>query len=147
MSRLIKYFLVILILAWTAHSLWFYSLPSTQLKIGSHALGVVIADTPTSRAWGLMFRFTLKEGEGMLFVNIRPRKVCMWMKNTFIPLSVAYLRQDGVITSLEDMEPMTRRRHCALEPVRYALEVPEGWFATNSVTVGSVVTGLPDQVR
>lgn len=145
MSRLIKYSLAILILGWTAHSLWFYSLPRTQLKIGSHSLRVVVPDTPRSYAWGLMFRFAMQDGEGMLFVNHGPRKVCMWMKNTFIPLSVAFLREDGAIASIDDMEPMTRRRHCALEPVSYALEVPQGWFATNAVTEGSIVTGLPHQ--
>ena len=71
----------------------------------------------------------------------------MWMMNTFIPLSVAFLREDGAIASLDDMEPMTRRRHCALEPASYELEVPQGWFATNAVSEGSAVTGLPHQTR
>jgi len=147
LSRFIKYFLIILILGWAVQLLWFHSLPRTQLKIGSHKLRVVVADTPRSQAWGLMFRLGLNEGEGMLFVNQRPRKVCMWMMNTFIPLSVAFLREDGAIASLDDMEPMTRRRHCALEPASYELEVPQGWFATNAVSEGSAVTGLPHQTR
>lgn len=145
--RFIMYSLAILILGWTAQSLWFHSLPRTQLKIGSHTLHVVVADTPRSRAWGLMFRLVLNEEEGMLFVNDRPRKVCMWMKYTFIPLSVAFVREDGAIASVDDMEPMTLRRHCAPEPVNYALEVPQGWFATNAVTERSTVTGLPHQAQ
>ena len=145
--RFIKYSLALLILGWAVQSLWFHSLPRVQLKIGSHTLRVVVADTPRSQAWGLMFRLALNDGEGMLFVNHRPGKVCMWMMNTVIPLSVAFVRWDGAIASLDDMEPMTRRRHCALEPVSYALEVPQGWFATHAVTEGSAVTGLPRQAR
>jgi uncharacterized protein len=147
MARLINYLLALVLLGWMAHSLWFYALPRTQLKIGLQPLQVAVADTPRRQAWGLMFRFALQDGDGMLFVNRSPRKMCMWMKNTFIPLSVAFLREDGSIASLDDMQPLTRRRHCALEPVSYALEVPQGWFAKNRIAAGSVVAGLPDPAR
>lgn len=94
-----------------------------------------------------MFHLSLRDGEGMLFVFPSTREVCMWMKYTFIPLSVAFLREDGAISGLDDMEPMTQSMHCAEEPVRYALEVPQGWFASNGVTLGGEITGLPQQAR
>ncbi|MGA7181422.1 MAG: DUF192 domain-containing protein [Thiobacillaceae bacterium] len=89
----------------------------------------------------------MNDREGMLFVFPGPRKVCMWMKNTFIPLSVAFIRQDGIIAGLDDMEPMTRRTHCSPEPVKYALEVPRGWFGSHAVALGGEITGLPQQAR
>jgi uncharacterized membrane protein (UPF0127 family) len=83
----------------------------------------------------------------MLFVFRGPRKVCMWMRNTFVPLSVAFIRRDGVIVGIDDMEPMTRRMHCAPQPVTYALEVSRGWFGSHGVTLGSEMTGLPQPAR
>jgi uncharacterized protein len=142
--RFIKFALALLVLGWAVQSLWFHSLPRVQLHFGSHALSVVVADTPGSRAWGLMYRVALRNGEGMLFVYPRPRKVCMWMMNTFIPLSVAFIGQDGLVAGLDDMQPLT---HCAPTPVKYALEVPQSWFAANAVTLGNEVTGLPAQSR
>lgn len=94
-----------------------------------------------------MFRLSLNDGEGMLFVFRGPRKVCMWMRNTFVPLSVAFIRRDGVIVGIDDMEPMTRRMHCAPQPVTYALEVSRGWFGSHGVTLGSEMTGLPQPAR
>ncbi len=103
----------------------------------------IVADHPRSLFWGLMFRHALPAGEGMLFVYPASQRVCMWMSNTFIPLSVAFLGEDGVIVGIDDMLPMSRDSHCAPTPVRYALEVPLGWFTHNAVSAGGRVTGLP----
>ena len=107
----------------------------------------IVADQPRSLSWGLMFRQHLPAGEGMLFVYPASQRVCMWMGNTFIPLSVAFIREDGVIVGIDDMAPMTRDSHCAPMPVRYALEVPRGWFAARAVGVGGQVSGLPRSPR
>jgi uncharacterized membrane protein (UPF0127 family) len=143
LSRFIKYALALLILGWAAQSLWFHSLPRVQLHINSRPMRVVIADTPGRQAWGLMYRIALGDGEGMLFVYSSPRKVCMWMTNTLVPLSVAFIRQDGVVASLDDMQPLTRRLHCSPTPVTYALEVPLGWFTASAVKLGTKIAGLP----
>lgn len=141
--RFAKFALAFLLFAWVLQSLWFYSLPRIDLKIGSHSLRAVLADSPRSQEWGLMFRPVLSRGEGMLFVYSSSEQVCMWMKNTFIPLSVAFIRDDGVIAGIVDMKPMTRDSHCAPVPVKYALEVPQGWFMANTVASGQVIGGLP----
>jgi hypothetical protein len=144
--RFFKYAFALLLLGWVAHTYWFYSLPRKDLAIGPHTLRVAIADTVRSQTWGLMFRFSLSDGEGMLFVFPQPQKVYMWMKYTFIPLSVAFLRKDGVVTRLDDMAPMTRDQHCSNEPVGYVLEVPQGWYAAHGVNPGDEITGLPKSV-
>ena len=141
--RFIKYALALLALGWTAQTLWFHSLPRVQLQVNSRPLRVAIADTPARQAWGLMYRIALADGEGMLFVYSAPRGVCMWMRNTFIPLSVAFIGQDGIVRGLEDMQPLTRQLHCSPAPVTYALEVPAGWFGASAVNVGTRISGLP----
>jgi uncharacterized protein len=90
-----------------------------------------------------MLRPSLSDGEGMLFVFSKPTKVCMWMKYTFVPLSVAFIRGDGIITGTDNMEPMTRTKHCSTEPVEYALEVPKDWFVSHNVKLGSKIAALP----
>ena len=147
LARFVTYLLVIAALAWLAQSLWFHSLPRTQLSVGTHPLRATVAETPRSRAWGLMLRLGLSEDEGMLFVYQRPRKVCMWMMNTFIPLSVAFVDETGAIAGVDDMAPLTRRRHCSPHAVKYALEVPQGWLTDHGVTTGAVVAGLPPSGR
>ncbi len=134
-------------LAWGVHTFWFHSLPRAELQVAGQSLHVIVADRPRSLSWGLMFRHDLPAGEGMLFVYPARQRVCMWMSNTFIPLSVAFLSEDGVIVDMDDMVPMSRESHCAPTPVRYALEVPRGWFAAQAVAVGGQVSGLPRSPR
>ncbi len=90
-----------------------------------------------------MFRDTLGQNDGMVFRFANTGRACMWMKNTLIPLSVAFIAEDGRIVNIEDMAPQTLDPHCASEPVRYALEMNRGWFVKRNIKAGTVVTGLP----
>jgi len=143
----LKYALALLIVGWASQTIWFHSLPRAQLNVESHPVRVTVATTPWSRYWGLMLRPSLGDGEGMLFVFSKPTKVCMWMKYTFVPLSVAFIRRDGIITDMDNMEPMTRAMHCSTDPVEYALEVPKGWFVSRGIKIGSKVAALPTPSR
>ena len=116
-----------------------------SLKIGKTAIQVELAKTESQRAKGLMFRTHLGVNSGMLFDFGAPAKVCMWMKNTYIPLSVAFIDQDGVIVNIENMEPLTIDSHCSNGLVRYALEMNHGWFVTRKISPGGKVKGFrPD---
>ncbi|MCL1887125.1 MAG: DUF192 domain-containing protein [Betaproteobacteria bacterium] len=117
--------------------------PVVSLKIGQTTIKVELAKTEAERTKGLMFRKSLNKNSGMLFDFGVPARVCMWMKNTVIPLSVAFIDQDGVIVNIEDMEPLTTHSHCSKEWVRYALEMNQGWFAKKKITSGSKVEGFP----
>lgn len=119
------------------------SFPIVRLQMGLHLINAEIASTPAQRTQGLMFRKKMAANGGMLFDFGAPAGVCMWMKNTYIPLSVAFIDQDGVIVNIEDMEPMTTLNHCANKPVRYALEMNQGWFKQKNFGAGSKITGLP----
>lgn len=90
-----------------------------------------------------MFRKKMGPNEGMIFLFDTPARICMWMKNTFIPLSVAFIDDDGKIVNIEDMQPQTTASHCARKPVRYALEMNAGWFARKNIKPGSTIDGLP----
>lgn len=117
--------------------------PVVSLKIGKHVIKAELAKTDDQRTKGLMFRKRMDKNSGMLFDFGAPAKVCMWMKNTYIPLSVAFIDQDGVIVNIEDMEPMTTTSHCSSGWVGYALEMNQGWFATRKIVPGSKVDGIP----
>jgi len=119
------------------------SLPRITLNAGIHLIQAEIANSDAARARGLMFRPALKPSEGMLFVFPRPNIQCFWMRNTFIPLSIAFLNDDGTIVNIADMVPQTDTAHCSLQPVRHALEMRQGWFAERGIRVNSVITGLP----
>lgn len=116
---------------------------NSVITLDGSALTVEIADTEESQEKGLMFRKELPENSGMLFVLKRPRQMCMWMKNTFIPLSVAFINAQGNIVNIEHMAPLTENIHCSNSAVAYALEVNQGWFAKNRIGVGSYVGNLP----
>jgi uncharacterized membrane protein (UPF0127 family) len=118
-------------------------LPTIRIAIKGQPLLVEVASTEGQRQRGLMFRAHLKDRAGMLFVFEEPQPLSFWMKNTAIPLSLAYLDAQGRIVELVDMAPFDRTEHHAATPARYALEVNHGWFATNSVMVGDVVVGIP----
>ncbi len=114
-----------------------------HLKVASHPLKVEVALTDEQRNRGLMFRKQLGRDDGMLFVFDDPGYYAMWMKNTLIPLSVAFLDADGVILNILDMEPQTLDSHGAAGPAVYAIETNVGWFAAHKVKAGDKVTGLP----
>jgi uncharacterized membrane protein (UPF0127 family) len=113
-----------------------------ELVVNGHALAAEVADTEAERERGLMYRRMLPENRGMLFVFPRSERHGMWMMNTYIPLSVAFLDADGVIINIAEMEPHTRDVHAAARPARYALEMNQGWFAAHGIKAGAKVTGL-----
>ncbi len=117
--------------------------PVTTLSIGIHLIQAEVALRDEERAQGLMFREQLGANEGMVFRFPENRQVCMWMKNTFVPLSVAFLDESGKIINIEDMQPQTQDAHCAKQPARYALEMNQGWFRRKHVKPGAKVEGLP----
>ncbi len=118
-------------------------LPQVRLKVNGHALTAEVAATAAQQQTGLMNRSSLPENHGMVFVFPRTQPVCMWMKNTRIPLSVAFIAADGRIVNLADMRAETEDVHCAQRDVRYALETPLHWFARHGVKAGARVVGLP----
>jgi uncharacterized protein len=118
-------------------------LPVVQLNAGMHLIRAELASDYGSRMRGLMFRASMPVNAGMLFVFDEPGPQCMWMKNTLIPLSVAFMDDSGAITNIEDMQPQTEDSHCASRPARYALEMNKGWFAARGIKPGSRIGGIP----
>ncbi len=118
-------------------------LPKLTLTIGSHKIVAEVAAAPDDRARGLMQRFSLQPDHGMLFVFERAEPLAFWMKNTFIPLSIAFIGADGKIINIEDMQPQTEDTHWSKGPARYALEMRKGWFAERGIGPGATVQGLP----
>ncbi len=114
-----------------------------SVKVGAHPLRVEYADTPEKRTKGLMFREKLGKNDGMLFYFDEPGYHSMWMMNTYIPLSVAFLDAEGRILNIRDMEPRTQDTHAASGPARWAIETNKGWFAEKKIKAGDKVTGLP----
>jgi len=117
--------------------------PVIRLQVGMHVVQAEIGATPDQRSRGLMFRKTLGPNQGMAFVFDDTAIHCMWMKNTLIPLSVAFIADNGTIINIEDMKAQTEDSHCAARPARYALEMNLGWFAKRGLKPGAVITGLP----
>lgn len=117
-------------------------LPEVQLTAGVHLIHAELAGDFASRMEGLMYRTSLAPNAGMLFVFEDAGVQCMWMKNTLIPLSVAFIDDDGRIVNIADMQPQTEEAHCAAQPVRYALEMAEGWFAQRGIRPGVRLGGL-----
>jgi uncharacterized membrane protein (UPF0127 family) len=143
MSRLKKKTLASLgAAAWIAASVAFGELPILELSAGIHVIRAEVAYTFETRAQGLMFRKHLGPNEGMFFVFPQSEPHCMWMKNTLIPLSVAFVDEKGRIVSISDMQPQTETAHCAAVPAKFALEMPAGWFAKKGIKSGTTVQGL-----
>jgi uncharacterized membrane protein (UPF0127 family) len=117
--------------------------PVISLNAGIHVIRAEVAASEAERQQGLMFREKMGPNEGMVFLFGGPASVCMWMKNTLLPLSVAFLDENGKIVNIEDMQPQTTDSHCAKKPVRYALEMNQGWFKQKNLKPGSVIEGLP----
>jgi uncharacterized membrane protein (UPF0127 family) len=101
-----------------------------------------VASTDATRTRGLMFRKELAPNSGMLFVFEQPSMQCFWMRNTLLPLSIAFILDDGTITNIADMAPMTENSHCSTAPVRYTLEMEQGWFEKHGITAGKKITGI-----
>ena len=118
-------------------------LPVVQLKAGMHLIRAEVAADFSTRGRGLMHRKSLAPNAGMLFIFDAPAIHCMWMKNTYIPLSVAFLDDKGEIINIADMQPHSEQSHCATRPALYALEMDRGWFATRGIKPGSRVGGIP----
>lgn len=118
------------------------SLPTLELTVGFHRLEAEVAATHEHRTVGLMHRQAMPAQHGMLFVFTQTGRHCMWMRNTLLPLSVAFMDDRGVILNIEDMQPKTEINHCAVKDARYALEMNLGWFKTKGVTPGMAITGL-----
>ena len=117
-------------------------MPEIPLTVGGHRLTVEVADTDETRMQGLMHRRILPENRGMLFVFREIAHHAMWMMNTPIPLSVAFLDERGLIINIADMQPQTRDTHAAAKPAKYALEVNQGWFAKRGIRPGARIEGL-----
>jgi uncharacterized protein len=118
-------------------------LPTIALNAGIHVIRAELAQTPEERTIGLMFRASMPVNDGMLFTFERPGVQCFWMKNTLLPLSAAFVADDGRIVNIEDMQPQTEASHCSAKPVRFVLEMNQGWFARRGIKPGSRLQGAP----
>lgn len=117
-------------------------LRSIPLTAGMHVIQAEVAITPEQRAIGLMHRKTMQANSAMLFVFEEAQQQCFWMRNTLLPLSIAFLADDGKVVNIADMKPLDETSHCSAKPVRYALEMNQGWFAKHGIKAGSKVGGL-----
>ena len=117
-------------------------LPTVTLNAGIHLIRAEVADTPASRSQGLMLRKSMAQGAGMLFLFDEPAAHCMWMRNTLIPLSVAFIDARGRVVNIEDMQVLDETSHCAARPALYALEMNQGWFKKRGIVAGAVIQGL-----
>ena len=111
-------------------------LPRLTLSAGMHLIQAQVAATPEQRSTGLMFRTEMPANEGMLFVFEQASQQCFWMKNTLIPLTAAFVADDGTLVNLVDMKPQSLDSHCSTAPVRYVLEMNQGWFAKRGIKAG-----------
>ena len=144
---LLRHSLLLLIGAICGASVWPQDQPqnlaATTLKVGMHSIRAQLAITPLQRQIGLMHRREMPSHEGMLFVFDEPSQQCFWMRNTLIPLSIAFLAEDGTVVNLADMKPQSDDSHCSAKPVRFVLEMNQGWFAKRGVKPGTRISGEP----
>lgn len=113
-----------------------------SLEISGHAISAEVAHTQLSRSQGLMYRESLEENAGMLFIFPHAGLYSMWMQNTYVPLSVAFIDERGVILNIADMQPQTRTAHESAGIAKYALEMNRGWFSARKIAAGARVVGL-----
>ena len=118
-------------------------LPTVELKTGIYRIQAELADTPKAREVGLMNRTSMPSNSGMLFVFEQKAGHCFWMNNTKIPLSIAFISDDGKIVNIEEMQAETTNNHCPKAAVRYALEMNKQWFSERVIVPGTVINGLP----
>jgi uncharacterized membrane protein (UPF0127 family) len=119
------------------------NLPRTTLMAGMYRIDAQVASTNAQRQIGLMHRQEMPQHEGMLFVFEQPAVQCFWMKNTLIPLTAAFVADDGAIVNLADMKPLDESSHCSAKPVRYVLEMNQGWFEQRHLKAGAKLRGKP----
>jgi uncharacterized membrane protein (UPF0127 family) len=113
-----------------------------NLEVGKHRIEAEVAADEQTRNLGLMYRSHLPSDQGMIFVYPSSIRICMWMRNTLIPLSVAFLDEEERILNIEDMAPHNEKNHCAIKPARYALEMNQGWFSRHGVKAGDQIRGV-----
>jgi len=118
-------------------------LPSIRINAGIHNITAQLAQTPQQREIGLMFRTSMGPNDGMLFAFVQAGQQCFWMKNTLIPLAIAFIADDGSVVNIASMKPQTLDGHCSDAPVRFVLEMNEGWFAKRGIKAGSKLRGAP----
>jgi uncharacterized membrane protein (UPF0127 family) len=123
------------------------NLQRVKLSAGMYQIDTQVALTPEQRQVGLMFRKQMPQAEGMIFVFEQPAEQCFWMKNTILPLTAAFVADDGTIVNLADMKPQTTNPHCSTKPVRYVLEMNEGWFAKKGIKAGAKLQGTLFQAQ
>lgn len=116
-------------------------MPRMELNAGMHRIEAEVAADMPNRMQGLMHRKSLGTNQGMLFVFLQAERHCMWMRNTLIPLSVAFLDEAGRIINIADMQPHSEANHCAAAPARFALEMNQGWFASRGLRPGQKIGG------
>jgi uncharacterized membrane protein (UPF0127 family) len=154
MNFRIYFFTFFLVLQFTLQAASCAAESKPQKELERHILNITIEDgthieidaeyavTDSEKEKGLMFRKELPDGRGMLFVYPGDQTLSFWMKNTILPLSIAFIKADGTIADIFDMEPLSLRPIVSTRSVRYALEVPRGWFTKNNITVGDIVRDL-----
>ena len=118
-------------------------LPTIDLTAGMHVIKAEVAQTSDQQMAGMMFRKEMGPNEGMLFANADSSQRCFWMRNTLIPLSIAFIDDDGRIVNIADMTPRSEASHCSAKPVRFALEMRQGWFAKRGLGAGFKLRGAP----
>ena len=140
--RFVRYSLAVAALALAVPAAASAQMPEIPLTVAGHRLTAEVAGTDATRMQGLMHRRILPESRGMLFVFREVKHHAMWMMNTYIPLSVAFLDERGVIINIEDMKPHTQDTHPAAKPAKYALEMNQGWFSKRGIKPGARIQGL-----
>jgi len=118
-------------------------LPRVKLAAGMHQIDAQVARTHEQRMTGLMHRKEMPQHEGMLFIFEQRTQQCFWMKNTLLPLSIAFLADDGTVVNVAEMAPQSLDSHCSAAPVRYVLEMNKGWFGKKGVKPGMKLSGGP----
>ena len=119
-----------------------HAAPIIELSAGMHRIEAEVVSNPGTRATGLMHRPSMPAHRGMLFVFPDAGVQCFWMKNTLIPLSIAFLDDDGRIVQIADMQPQSLDNHCSSKPVRFALEMNAGWFKSRGLAAGAKINGI-----
>jgi len=141
-----KYIVAFLLACFWAMSASAQGMPQTQLpratlNAGMHLIQVQLAQDFDQRQIGLMWRKEMPQNEGMLFVFDQPAVQCFWMRNTLLPLTAAFVSDDGSIVNLADMKPLNDDSHCSKKPVRFVLEMNQGWFAKRNIQAGFKLSG------
>ena len=140
MRRLFSFLGAIILSAYSAHGV--ADMPRAALSASFYRIDAEVAADEASRSQGLMFRRSMAANQGMVFVFPRAERHCMWMRNTLLPLSVAFLDEQGTILNIEEMQPQTENNHCAASPARFALEMNLGWFTQKGFKAGQKIGGV-----